>query len=106
MTGGKATLSVLLFGTKVINIDFDVCTEFGVKCPVAKGENWNGALTDDIPSEIPSGISATAQVNIKDAAGNDLSCFQMDIKTGSDNDVSFFSQVIRRLRAISSALLW
>ena len=106
VTGGKATLSVLLFGTKVINIDFDVCTEFGVKCPVAKGENWNGAITYDIPSEIPSGISATAQVNIKDAAGNDLSCFQMDVKTGSDNDVSYFSQVIRRLRAISSALLW
>ena len=74
----------------MINIDFDVCTGIRCKMSCCKGETGT-CITYDIPSEIPSGISATAQVNIKDAAGNDLSCFQMDIKTGSDNDVSFFS---------------
>ena len=61
VSGGNATLSLILFGSTVYRKGYDICTEFGVSCPVPAGEKWSGQIQQAIPKE----IQLLAQLKLK-----------------------------------------
>ena len=81
VSGGNATLSLILFGSTVYRKGYDICTEFGVSCPVPAGEKWSGQIQQAIPKEIPTFGSIKAQVDIYNQT-HILSCFTMTIALG------------------------
>ena len=103
VTGGTATLSVTLFGSKILQLPFDLCTKFGVTCPVQQGEKWNGVISYPIPKALPSFGSITAQVDITDTNGKELSCFTMKINLGDEQ--SWVEIMYRRLASIKAFLV-
>ena len=82
VSGGKATLSLKLFGVVIFTEDFDICTQFGIKCPVAVGEKWTAQITQAIPKQAPAGAPITTIIDIFDKAGKKLSCLEMEVKVG------------------------
>lgn len=80
ITGGTAVLGVTVFGVKIATLNFDLCTQFNIKCPLAAGEPINAMLTYAIPSEAPSGITATCEIDVTDTAGAKLGCYTLDVQ--------------------------
>ena len=77
--GGNATLALKVFGATLFFEVFDICTQFGVTCPVQKGAKWTGEIKQDIPKDAPTGIPVQAEVNIRDSDKKNLSCIDMII---------------------------
>ena len=104
--GGKATLNIYAFNTHIYGpLSFDLCTDFGVKCPVANGAKWDGKITYPIPSVAPKGLKLSLKIDITDENSKELSCFKVDTTIGSQ---SWFDRIgsalSRRLAAISMYL--
>ena len=95
VTGGTATLSVSIYGATILSLPFDVCSQFGITCPVAKGEKWNGGISYPIPKEIPTFGSVTAKIDITDKSGSELTCFTMVLKLGEEETMQ--QMLYRRL---------
>lgn len=80
VSGGKVILTVKALGIVITTLEFNTCTDLGVKCPVAAGTPISAQLTYPVPGEAPGGITATAEVNVKDQNNNELSCISLQIK--------------------------
>eukprot|EP00943_MAST-04B_sp_MAST-4B-sp1_P000409 g409.t1 len=79
VNGGNATLALKVFGATLYYRVFDICTQFGVTCPVQKGAKWTGEIKQDIPKDAPTGITVQAEVNIYDSLKKNLSCIDMNV---------------------------
>ena len=106
VTGGEATLNGFAFNTHIYGpLSFDICTDFGVKCPVAAGDSWDGQISYPIPSVAPKGLKLSLKVDITDEKNQELSCFKIETALGSQ---SWFdrigSSLSRRLAAFSMYL--
>lgn len=77
--GAAAQLEVQVFGITIATVNFDVCKDMGVSCPVAAGAPFKGTVTYQIPSAAPASTSATAKVMVKDASGAALSCVELSV---------------------------
>merc|ERR1719267_540910 len=81
-SAGTATLKVSAFGIVIATVQFDMCKDMGVTCPIKASDVWTGSLTYAIPSAAPSGVSATAEADMVDGDGNKLSCITMQAQIG------------------------
>jgi C1A family cysteine protease len=87
ITAGTTSLDIKAFGVKIASLNFDLCKDMGLSCPIAAGKQIVGAVSYTIPSAAPAGITAEADATIKDGAGNELSCFTLSVKLGSKNSL-------------------
>lgn len=106
LNGGTAHLHVKALGVQVASIDFDVCKDLGVTCPIAPGP-WEGKITYKVPGEAPGtcthdlpfvallfgirqkatleciclgGITADCTIETSDPNGDKVSCTELKIK--------------------------
>jgi len=80
VTGGTATAIVTVSGKVVDTLKLDLCTQLGVKCPIAAKAAWKATFSYDIPKVAPPGTDANVQITVTDKSGAKLSCISIDIK--------------------------
>lgn len=76
---GNINFSAKAFGVEIASLDFDLCKQTGVSCPIQAGTELTASLTYPIPKEAPAGIKTEAEIKI---TSNDdtKSCIDMDVK--------------------------
>jgi hypothetical protein len=83
VSGGTVELAAKAAGITVATAKFDICTlraQMGLDCNIAAGDAYSMSATYLVPGFSPSGATISIQLNIKDKAGNQLSCLAFDEK--------------------------
>ena len=83
VSDGTLHVTVTLFGVPVPDTPtFQLCSEIGVKCPVAPGQNISGHAAYGVSKIVPSGIHVTITLTAKTAAGATIGCVSFDTPIG------------------------
>jgi cathepsin L len=98
INGGTATLKVKYMGVTLLTEDFDLCSDLGVSCPLNAGETLTAKISYPIPGAAPA-VTATAEVDVVDSAGNSLDCVTLKVTLSKgldemdiDSERELFSQ--------------
>lgn len=73
-TGGEVKLSISYYGVPVASKEFDVCTHFGLKCPLDPGANVVAELDYRIANIPLSGVTLDVQIDITDQDADEITC--------------------------------
>lgn len=79
-TSGKVAFNAKVFGVELPEMDFDVCKDLGIQCPMKAGVPVTGKITYKIPEEAPAGITADVELKFEDKSGSTLSCIDSKVE--------------------------
>ena len=89
ITSGKAHLAIKLHSVELASIDFDICTQLGITCPIKSGSNIAAKATYKIPDvPLPPGLTITVETTFEDGTGAALDCYTLDTKISSSADAT------------------
>lgn len=83
ITGGKIKLDVLIHGTRLTGVDFDLCKDTGLNCPVEAGTSTTAKVSYTIPNLPIPPIPLTIDTTFEDASGAELDCVELTVKIGA-----------------------
>jgi hypothetical protein len=86
ISGGKASLAILLHGVKLTTADFDFCSDLGVTCPLTKGSSFVASANYKLPyAPLPPGLKIEVDATFDDTSGDELDCYtlQTGLASGS-----------------------
>jgi hypothetical protein len=89
VAGDSLTITVKVFGVALGHVDFDLCKDTGLTCPVKAGTASTWKATYDIPSAAPGGVPLTAEFTAQTAAKAQYSCVDVDVVMGKPPALSF-----------------
>jgi len=89
VSSGTAALSIKAFGITIGTVNFDICKDLGVECPVAPKTTWTGKISYNIPSAAPAGITVSVETKITTGVSTQLSCIDLSLKLGSKAQTGF-----------------
>merc|ERR1711865_594222 len=87
--GDSLTITVKVFGIALGHVDFDICKDVGLTCPVKAGTASTWKATYNIPSAAPGGVPLTAEFTAQTAAKAQYSCLDVDVVMGKPPALSF-----------------
>ena len=84
VTAATLTIDIKLHGVAVTSIDFDVCKDLGLTCPLASGVGFTAKASYSLPDvPLPPFLSITVESTF--TSGNTpLDCYTLDTKVGSE----------------------
>jgi len=87
VTEGRLHVDIRVMGVTVESQVLDVCTV--VRCPLSKGEEYVGVVTQEIPAGTPAHIGATVRISlVTSASAAPLSCLESYVEIGGTGDLS------------------